>query len=565
MKSNTWYILLLCLLLQIPFSALKAASELHIAVADFGAIPDDGKCDAAAIRQAICSAEGKENIIISFESGVYNLNEDAVLFRENYKAMLFVWGQKNWMLKGAIDEQGNPATTLEMNLRLGNQITGASHLDIRDNENIKVTNFILDQNPRFATAAKVLDISDNDKVIIEVFEGMPHFDGMQTHSANNWDLETGQLIKGPPITIAMTLGEKHVFTKAEGYKRRYEIQSKRFASLLKPGEGLSFHFNVIAGEARTMDVYNNINVELENIFVHNAIGMILGGGSNTNMTFRKVHIKPEGSSLAVGPRDGIHLARNTGRLLMEDVVVKGVRWDPLVSYLGFVSITERIDDQSILLDGQSDKQKLALEAIQPGDYLKFWVGDKPIKNKVVQVLDGKITLADKLAPAVLQGTYFSPEAWYWDEAIIRGCLVESNYGTGLVYECDNLLVEKSIFRNNSYADIGLGPTSKNVGAFCENILIRNNLFEGSTWIDKYKNYRGSITTFHKSPFFDKEPYHQNIHIENNTFKDITGPEKPSAIHIKNASEVVIRQNKYINIDNMVLIEETSTTRIIVKD
>ncbi|WP_430813840.1 right-handed parallel beta-helix repeat-containing protein [Carboxylicivirga sp. RSCT41] len=565
MKSNTWHILLLCLLLQISFSALKAASELHIAVADFGAIPDDGKCDAAAIRQAISSAEGKENIIISFESGVYNLNEDAVLFRKNYKAMLFVWGQKNWMLKGAVDEQGNPATTLEMNLCLGNQITGASHLDIRDNENIKVTNFILDQNPRFATAAKVLEVNDDHWVTIEVFEGMPHFDGMQTHSANNWDLETGQLIKGPPITIAMTLGEKHVFTKVEGYKRRYEIQSKRFASLLKPGEGLSFHFNVIAGKARTVDVYNNTDVELNNIFVHNAIGMILGGGSNKNMTFRKFHIKPEGKSLAVGPRDGIHLARNSGRLLMEDVLVKGVRWDPLVSYLGFVSITNRIDDQSILLDGQSDKQQLALEAIQPGDYLKFWVGEKPMKNKVVQVQDGKITLADKLSPEVLQGTYFSPEAWYWEEAIIKNCLVESNYGTGLVYECDNLLVENSTFRNNSYADIGLGPTSKNVGAFCENILIRNNLFEGSTWIDKYKNYRGSITTFHKSPFFDKEPYHQNIHIENNTFKDITGPEKPSAIHIKNASEVTIRQNKYINTDNTVLVEEASTTRIIVKD
>ena len=535
-----------------------------VSVADFGAFPDDGKCDAAAIRQAIASVDGKENVVVSFDKGIYNLKEDAILTRRNHTAMLFVWGQKNWTLRGALSEDGKPATTLEMNLALGNQITGASHLDLRDNQEIRVENLIFDQNPRFATAAKVLEVSEDNMVTIEVFEGMPHFDGMETHSANNWDLETKQLIKGPPITIGFSLGAQNVFSKVDGFDRRYKVVSERFASMLKPGDGLSFHFNVIVARGRTIDAYDNVDVYFENIFVYNALGMILGGGSNQNMTFRKFHIKPEGNSLAVGPRDGIHLARNSGRLLMEDVFVKGVRWDPLVSYLRFVEITERIDDQTILLDGKLNHQTAALDCIKPGTFLRFWSGENPSTVKVVEVKDGKVTLASNLAPEVKAGTYFSPEAWYWNEAIIRNCRVESNYGTGLVYECDNLIVENSVFRNNSYADIGLGPTSKNVGAFCHNIVIRNNLFEGSTWIDKYPNYRGSITTFHNTPLFENQAYHRDILIEENVFRNITGANKPAAIHIKNAKYVIIRKNQFINTDNEVLVEEISTDNIVIE-
>lgn len=540
-------------------------SVIVVAVADFGAVPDDGKCDAAAIRKAIASEEGNENVVISFQKGTYNLKEDAVLTKQNHTAMLFIWGQKNWTLRGVLDDLGDPATMLEMNLNLENQISGASHLDIRDNQNIRVENFILDQNPRFATAAKVLEVADNNKVTIEVFEGMPHFDGMHTHSANNWDLETKKLIPGPAVTIGMTLGEENIFSKVNGYKRRYEIVSERFASMLKPGEGLSFHFNVIVGDGRTIDAYNNEDVFFENIFVHNALGMILGGGFNENMTFRKFHIKPEGNSLAVGPRDGIHLARNWGRMLMDDVYVKGVRWDPLVSYVRFIGISERINDRTILLDGTLKNQKEALKFIKPGSFLRFWSGEKPTTIDVAKIEGGNITLASDLTPEIKEGTYFSAEAWYWDEAIIRNCRIESNYGTGLVYECDNLIVENSVFRNNSYADIGLGPTSKNVGAFCHNIVIRNNLFEGSTWTDKYENYRGSVTTFHKSPFFEKQAYHRDIKIEKNIFRNITGTNKPAAIHIKNAGDVLIRENEYINTDNKVLIEEISTENIVVEN
>jgi len=54
------------------------AARLHGAtvmrVTDYGAVPDDGNCDAAAIRSAIAAAEGQPDVVLEFDAGVYNLS-----------------------------------------------------------------------------------------------------------------------------------------------------------------------------------------------------------------------------------------------------------------------------------------------------------------------------------------------------------------------------------------------------------------------------------------------------------------------------------------------------------
>lgn len=540
-----------------------AMEETIVDVADFGSIPGDGKCDVKTIRSAIESCAGKKNIVIKFGPGVYNLKEDAIEGKSSFLATLYIWNQEGWTLRGAVDSNGNPATTLEMNLKLGNTVTGASHLDIRKCKNLSIENFVFDQNPRFATSAEVININREKGIIrIRIFEGMPHFDGMASFSANNWDLKTRLLIPGPPITIGFKTGLKYRWKKISGTDRIYELRSKEISKLLKEGQGLSFHFNVIAGKARCIDAYENQDIRFENIFMHNVIGMGMGAGDNRNMTFRRFHIKPEGSSLAVGPRDGIHITRSTGELLMDDVMVKGVRWDPLVSYLYFVPISRRIDEHTIELNGSSGWHSRILRLAEPGSWVQFWSGKTPSKGTVSRVDGDRIVFATPLAAHVKAGRTLSPQAWFWEKAVIKNSLIEANYGTALVFESSNLSVEDCTFRNNSYSNIGLGPTSKNVGVFSENIVIRNNLFEDSTWEQKYSNYRGTITTFNKNPLFSKEPYHQNILIEKNTFKNIRGKSRPSAIHIKNASGVVIRNNSYEDVDEQVIVEDKSTQKII---
>jgi len=493
-------------------SVALAGEVTLVRVADFGAIPNDGLADAAALRAAVASVTGVPDVEIVFEAGVYNLKEAEILERSGRVAMLHVWGEKNWTLRGAVDDKGAPATTLEMNLELGNAITGASHLDIRNCQEVAVENFVFDQNPRFATAGKIVARNwSAQTVTFEAFEGMPHFDGMSSFSANNWDLETRLLIPGPAVTIGIDEATFSSWSKVPGYERRYSMQNSSMIRRVAVGQGLSFHFNVVAGDARCVDAYDSEDLRFENLFFYNVIGMVMGAGDNRNMTFKKVHVKPEGASLAVGPRDGLHITRSTGKLLMDDVVVKGVRWDPLVIYLRFVPISQRSGSDRIRLDGSEGVHSWVFSKAKagPGSVFTFWSGAQASIGIVQEVQGDTIIFTAPLDPAVQAGTTLTPASWQWEEAIIRNSLIESNYGTGLVYQSDNLLVEHNIFRNNSYSNIGLGATSSGAGTFCRNIMIRNNLFEGSTWEEKFPGLsaaqRGTITLFNKHPDFSNEP------------------------------------------------------------
>lgn len=550
-------------------SILPAASETLVRVSDFGAVPNDGICDADAIRAAVASVANQSGVRLVFEAGVYNLAEASIANRSGRLAMVHFWNLDNWVIEGAVDAAGDPATTLEMNLNLQNEVTGARHLDIRDCNRFEVRNLIIDQNPRMATAAMVTEVNrSTGRVRIEVLEGMPHFHGMASFSANNWDLSTGLLIPGPPVTIGTDASTFGTWSAVDGSPGSYTIVSTQIANLVSVGEGLSFHFNIVIPQGRTIDAYRCTDLVFENIFIYNIIGMAMGAGDNRNMTFRRFHIKPEGNSLAVGPRDGIHITRSTGRLLMDDVMVKGVRWDPIVSYKWSVPVAERLSDLSIRLDLGDTVSRRVFDLLRAGSVVHFWSGVDPTIRTVSEVSDGVITFTEPLDASVQAGRFITPGEWHWDEAIIRNSKIESNYGTAIVYQSDNLLVENSIFRNNSYSNIGLGPTSLNAGIFTRNIVIRNNLFEASTWESKYggsylRQHRGTITLFNGSgKFSSDQAYHRDILIEDNLFRGLGGTNAPAAIDIKLAKNVIVRNNRYVNIASDIHVDGATTTGVV---
>lgn len=560
-----FWVILLCA------TAFTARAETVVRVSDFGAIPDDGTCDAEAIRAAVASVSDLSDVKILFDAGVYNLAETSVADRDGRLAMVHLWRLDDWTLEGAIDSTGDPATTLEMNLRLRNEVTGARHLDIRECNRLEARNLVIDQNPRMATAARITEVDRSSGLVrIQVLDGMPHFNGMASFSANNWDLATRLLIPGPAVTIGTDASQFGTWSAVPGSRGSYTIQSNAIANRVSVGEGLSFHFNIVIAQGRSIDAYGCNDLVFENIFVHNALGMVMGAGDNRNMTFRRFHVKPEGNSLAVGPRDGIHISRCTGRLLMEDVDVKGVRWDPIVSYMNYASVAQRAGDRGIYLDTLDAKAARVLAALKIGSTLHFWTGPDPTARTVSGITGGRLEFTEALDPSVGAGSIVTPGEWHWDEAVIRRSTIESNYGTAIVFESDNLLVENCIFRNNSYSNIALGPTSTNAGMFTRNIVIRNNLFEDSTWEPKYtgsnlQQHRGTITLFNNSPLFSTQAYHRGILIEDNLFRNLTGEHSPSAIDIKLARNVTVHNNRYVNVANSNRVDASTTSGINLDD
>ncbi|WP_175533562.1 right-handed parallel beta-helix repeat-containing protein [Proteiniphilum saccharofermentans] len=547
-------------------------------VRDFGAIPDDGKSDTKEITKAIEYAYANSKKYVVLDKGIYNLRGD-----DGKVPTIYVRGVENIKLIGQITNDGSPATILEVNAELANndELKLSRHLDWENSGNIGVENIIFDLKPRFSTSGKVLMVDhENKRVEVEIFDGMSHFEGMKCFSANAWDLETRKLKHVDALTINMkeSYFENLWHRVDRPDKVVYAINNMPFLDKIEVGDGISWHYAAHSSSGYGVYFYNCRNIELDNVHMYNAITVAFRINDSKNVTIRNMHIKPEGNSLATGPRDGIYLSNCRGKLLVDSLYVKGVRWDPLVSRVNFIKIKKLPDDKTIISSYVA--QAHAESILQVGDSVYFWCGEKPARRQIksVEVLQNKsekehrIVFTEEIPKEALIDSYISPPQW--ESAVVMNSVFEDNFGTGLIFESENLILENNLFRNNAYHAVGFGPTSINTGAFVDNIVIRNNHFISNGWINKYTGmygrihggiYGGGITTHEQHPHFSTEPYNRNILIENNIFEDMNFNEEMGAIGIKNAQNVTIRNNTYRNIKNKVLMEMESTKNIVNED
>lgn len=539
-------------------------------VSDFGAIPNDGKSDTKQITKAIKYAHTNNKKYVVLDKGVYNLRGD-----EMEVPTIYINGVENLKLIGQVTNDGHPATTLEVNLPLTNEesLKFSRHIDWRGSKNIGLENIVFDLNPRFSTSGKVVMVDQDEKrVEVEIFEGMSHFEGMKCFSANVWDLETRRLKHMDALTINMQEPYfENLWHRVEKPgKVVYAIKNMPFYDKVKVGDGISWHYAAKTSSGISILFDDCEGLTLKNLHVYNSITLSIKTYDTRDITIKKVNIMPEGNSLAVGPRDGIHLSNPRGMLTVDSIYVKGVRWDPFVSRVNFVTIDEVVDTHTVIsvytVTGKAETM------FQVGDEVVFWCGEKPVKRELaaVKVLSNrgqkKYSLQFKtlLPTEVKKGTLVSPPTW--EKATITNSVFEDNFGTAIVWENENCVIENNVFRNNSYHAIGFGPTSLNTGAFGENIVIRNNYFVSNGWVNKYSGiYGGAITTFENHRTFSNEPYNTNILIEDNTFEDMNFSKEMGAIGLKNAQDVTIRNNIYRNVKNKVVIDQNSTKDILNED
>jgi len=526
-------------------------------VKDFGAIPDDDLCDIQAIVSAVEAAKKEGNAIIVFDEGVYNLKVS-----DDMPAAINLANMNNITLAGQKNSEGKPSTTLLMNLKLENDIIGTRHVHVKNSKNIKLESLILDHYPRTNTAAEIIEVDkSSDRVVVDILPDMPHFDGMRCYSSNGWDLETKDLL---PIA-ALTIGtNKDKFTNLwrhipGGDGRRYEIEGINVADKVEVGQGISWHFNVTTSVGHNIDIDDCENVSVENLHIYNAITVPIMTKRNNGLTFKDIYIGPEGNSLAVAPRDAFHMPSNTGNLLMDSVYVKGCRWD-------IVNVREGLDAVG-LISGDRKTFKCSQNFVK-ATKIRFWAGEAPFDMAVssIESLGGNeysVTLSEKLPESVVTGTYFTPNVWTLDKAVIQNCTFEGNFGT-ILYQSANLLLQNNVFRNNAYANLELGVVGEKEGGFARDIVIKDNQFIGTTWIHKTAAKNGAVSLFQSHPDFTTEPYNTNIIIENNLFQDVNFGKSGAniyAVKVGNAQNVILKDNKYVNIGDRLLVVGESTKDI----
>ncbi|MBZ2196279.1 right-handed parallel beta-helix repeat-containing protein [Occultella gossypii] len=545
-----------------------SAASAHpdaIHVRDFGAVPDDGIDDTVAIRTALAAAiaSGRPTTVL-FDSGTYQLTPDP-----DGGASLPITGAVGLTLVGAVGADGRPTTRLVGGLPLANDIAPATQFTLTDCQGLTMKNFVLDYSPRATSSGEVVSVDpDADEVVVDVFEDSTHFDGMRCYSANSWDLATRRLNRVKPLTIG-TNPEQFAnlwHSVAGGAGRRYRISGHGFSDRVVPGDGVSWHLNVVGGSYNIFALGCR-DLRIDNLRIHNAVGVGMLAGYGHNVTLNKVVVEPVGD-LAVGPRDAIHLSNSTGTMSVTDGYIKGVRWDPLVSRSSFLRLTDAGDGRAITVRPVSAGSRVLPFA--PGDELTFWAGAQPSAVSVVEAspLDEagtafQIRLSADLPSDAGVGALLSSAGHEWTSASVTGTTIEDNIGTALVFMNRNLRVHGCHFANNAYHDIGLGTTSSGTGSFARDVEIRGNSFAGSGWVKKYSKHArtGSILTFANNGAFTNQPYNSGITIQANRFSDLETEDFQTGIYLRNARDVTVRNNQYDDVAQRVEVDAASTQDI----
>jgi hypothetical protein len=549
-------------LLLAPLAALHAAETKPPAlapvrvleVANFGALPDDGKDDTLAIEAAVQAAQRSQPAELRFAAGTYHLNRTVSGKTTGVDYYIGVNGAHNLAFIGATEGVGRPATRLERNFVLNNETMPPNQISIQHSSNITFRNFTLANNPPLGTTARVLSVDKTrDEVVVEVLKGLPAYDGMRCASAHAWNLETGHLKRfgRTPAEATLTIGLniKACWQAVPGTAaRRLLMRGAGFAAKLEVGDGVSWHHKSAESHNQTSVMYSR-DVVFDNILLPNVSNMGMLAGYNHNLTFRKVRFEPENGNLAIGGRDGLHLSMTSGRLLVEECYFKGLRMDPLVIRRSFGLVQEIRADGSLLITPGYE--------VPPGDRIRFWVGADPVDAVVAKYERQKGGHVYRFASGVPAGTRIgtavSYQTYSLDQGLIRNTVFADNFGSAIVNFEENITVEGCTFDNNAY-QVKYGPNSTS-GGFVRNNIIRSNVFLNTSWVDiAHRGQPADIVIHSLSKFFKAPRYNRNILITGNVFKNPHGDAEAAGIDVRNAEDVRIHDNTFEGYTKPVMID-----------
>lgn len=568
--------MLLFTILTVGVHMVRAQDKI-VKVADFGALPNDGKCDIAAIKKALNYAKTVKAEELVFDAGRYDL----FVGDAEKNVAIEIIGFNDFTLKGATDKKGNPTTTFLRHYDFRNDLTGKPILAVNRSHTFRLQNVVFDNNPRYSTAGEVI-ANDGESITLKIFEGNPVIDGTLFFTSNIWDLSTKTLKKVESPTYG---GD--VFKKVEEYTWRVvgdpadrimKLYSPRIASKTAVGDGISWNFSY---KGVQINFYMCDNLTVENVWTYNAIGFCMRAEACENITARKIKIIAPDNQLAVGSRDGWKLYACRGKVVMDEIYMEGVRWDGQNVHGSFLWPHQVIDKNTIWLR----KKQGAAFPVPVGSKVGFWNGKEEIlctvresemKPTEEQERGFLLTLAEPVPDFVNEETLCQVYGWNIDHYLLSNSTFRNIAGSASLIRNTNVDIVNNTFDHIMYPAIMIGGAiHEGEGVVPKNIRIEGNKVMHSGWMSRHgitgaigirTQEEGEGLVFHsdkdREQLERKSPWMTDIYvirnriehsgkgvvakgtqglsIEGNTF---IGVEKPTDIPLEDNPKVVIKANK----------------------
>lgn len=481
--------------------SLARGNEKYVNVDDFGAIPGDGICDAAAIQNAFDYAKKHKICKVVFGAGDYFLKErvhNQKKFEDSrFLAHILISDFPGLQIIGATDKDGRPLTRLVRYNPCTNQSNLGGHLQIDNCKGLSIKNIEFDNSPQYATAGRVSRISE-DSLFVEIFEGLPIVDGMAAYCMNAWNLDTRELKHQPSLTFGTKkeIDAKNAYWHTKDISsREMFLRSPQIASECEVGDGLSWHFGALT--FFQLSINTSDDTVLENISMPNIAGFGIQTSGCKNVTGRDIEFRSRNNQLAVGPRDAFKIHMCDGIVDIDNMYVEGVRWDGQNVHGAFWVFQEKLSDYSF----RASKKYNTIRPIE-NDSVSFWTGSKEDRNylksmKIEKQGDNSVTavfeVSEQLPDLLSDKTLIASDRWDCDDYILRNSTFRNIAGCGSIIKNKKVTLLNNDYENIMYPALVLGAEIQDhyEGTFPKSVEVRGCRFARSGWVSRL-NAKGLV-------------------------------------------------------------------------
>ena len=507
-----------------------------VMVKDFGAVPDDGKDDIQAISEAIRAASNGSAELV-FEAGVYDLFVGDASVRNAIE----IYGIDNLTLCGATGEDGSPATVFMRHYEMADNIDGKQILLVENCLNFSLNNIRFDNTPQYMASGKVY-YKDGTALGVELFQGCSVPDLSYAYCCNLWELSTRDLKHVGSVTFGDDVAaNKAAYQVSMATNRKVIINSSRIARVAEVGDGISWHFGYLGTQ---VDFRFCDNLHIENIESNSAIGFHMQTSYCSDITAKNIKIRPNGSQLCAGSRDGWKLYLCSGTATVDNYYCEGVRWDGQNVHGKHLYPVRRESSNSMVFTYHG----AVLEDINPGDKMGFW------KNRLDETI---LTVKSySCTPGIIPrecSVSFNEEIPEWINEnticnvyshVVKYTLQNSEFrniaGCASVIRNDNTTIRGNRYYNIMYPAILIGGETSNEGVSSKNAVVEGNIIDNCAWVAR-RAEKAAIDINVQNSGYDFVPYVRDVIIRNNTISN-----SPVGINAVGVCNLEIGGNSFSN-------------------
>lgn len=325
------------------------------------------------------------------------------------------------------------------------------------------------------------------------------------------------------------------------FKKMYQINN-----IIVLRHGSRKHAGIFAQESS--------NLHFDNIAIHCTGGLGILAQFCENLYFKEIVFKPSekrNRKISSGHDDGIHLSNNSGLVVVENSVFRGLMDDSINIHGTSVIIGEKVNSKTLLCRFGSKESSGFKHWVKKGQEISF------LKSKTLQSVGKGIVVSYKLieeesfilcfeqdVPDEIRAGDAIENLSNTAEFICRNNYFGSGRARGLLVSTPKpVLIEYNIFESSGTAILIAGDANfwYESGA-CHDVVIKNNMFNSVCLSSNYMSCEAIISICPEILEPDKEkPFHSSIYIEGNVFTPFDYP----VLYAKSTTGLWFNNNRII--------------------